>query len=382
MASKYLGLEQLTLYNEKIEETYVKKEKKTGSRTQLKVLSDNNFTDELKEKLTNMRNSFDGDYESLTTKPAIDRHILSESTTTEELGIAKTTDLPKIATTEIAGLVKPDGESIEITPEGVISMKEIDLNDYVTKDQLPKKATAAEAGIVKPDDDTITVDEDGTIKAKQQDLSGYALKDNIPTAATNDKAGIVKPDNDTITVTDDGTITAKQPDLQNYVQQDAIADMLTQAAADVRYAKKEDAATKEDLKQYAKADKVEELESSLDQKITDKIGTVYRPKGSVQFALLPLPSADTLGDVYNVEDDFVSDAKFLTSGQNYPAGTNVVVAERRGEYKYDILAGFIDLSGYVQKSTLEADYMKRSEVEAYVQEQIQAIALEQIGSLS
>ena len=382
MASKYLGLEQLTLYNEKIEETYVKKEKKTGSRTQLKVLSDNNFTDELKEKLTNMRNSFDGDYESLTTKPAIDRHILSESTTTEELGIAKTTDLPKIATTEIAGLVKPDGESIEITPEGVISMKEIDLNDYVTKDQLPKKATAAEAGIVKPDDDTITVDEDGTIKAKQQDLSGYALKDNIPTAATNDKAGIVKPDNDTITVTDDGTITAKQPDLQNYVQQDAIADMLTQAAADTRYTKKEGAVTKEDLDQYAKADKLEELESSLDQKITDKIGTVYRPKGSVQFALLPLPSADTLGDVYNVEDDFVSDAKFLTSGQNYPAGTNVVVAERRGEYKYDILAGFIDLSGYVQKSTLEADYMKRSEVEAYVQEQIQAIALEQIGSLS
>lgn len=59
-------------------------------------------------------------------------------------------------------------------------------------------ATDSLTGIVKPDGTTITINENGIISATAKE----------PDIATVDKAGIVKPDGNTITITEDGTISS------------------------------------------------------------------------------------------------------------------------------------------------------------------------------
>lgn len=95
-----------------------------------------------------------------------------------------------IATTAVAGIVKPDGTSILVKADGTISAK---LPD-------PTVAEVGTLGVVKPDGTTITIKADGTISAKQKDA----------TIATDTTPGIVKPDGTTVTIDEDGTITAKQ----------------------------------------------------------------------------------------------------------------------------------------------------------------------------
>ena len=85
-------------------------------------------------------------------------------------------------------------------------------------------------------------------------------------------------------------------------------------------------------------------------KINAKISAVYKPAGSVAFAELPSLSESILGNVYNVTDAFTTTANFVEgAGNKYPKGTNVVVVKVGDAYKYDVLAGFVDLSGYVEK---------------------------------
>lgn len=74
------------------------------------------------------------------------------------------------------------------------------------------------------------------------------------------------------------------------------------------------------------------------------------PKKTVEFAELPSLSESILGNVYNVTDAFTTTANFVEgAGNKYPKGTNVVVVKVGDAYKYDVLAGFVDLSGYVEK---------------------------------
>lgn len=91
--------------------------------------------------------------------------------------------------------------------------------------------------------------------------------------------------------------------------------------------------------------------------INAAISAVYKPAGSVAFANLPALSADNLGKVVNVTDAFTTTANFVEgAGKAYPAGTNVVIVDASTtstpSYKYDVLAGFVDLSGYVQASQM------------------------------
>lgn len=79
----------------------------------------------------------------------------------------------------------------------------------------------------------------------------------------------------------------------------------------------------------------------------DALGGAYIAKGSTAFASLPAtPAVAQLGYVYNVTNEFTTDARFVDgTGKKYPAGTNVVVVEIDGDpktYKFDVLAGFID----------------------------------------
>lgn len=84
--------------------------------------------------------------------------------------------------------------------------------------------------------------------------------------------------------------------------------------------------------------------------INAKISAVYKPAGSVAFASLPSLGADVLGNVYNVTDAFTTTANFVEgAGSKYPKGTNVVVVKVGDAYKFDVLSGFVDLSGKVDK---------------------------------
>ena len=89
--------------------------------------------------------------------------------------------------------------------------------------------------------------------------------------------------------------------------------------------------------------------------IDGKIASVYKPAGSVAFANLPSLVSSVLGNVYNVTDSFTTTSDFVEgAGVTYPAGTNVAVVDigtaETPVYKFDVLSGFVDLSGYVPVS--------------------------------
>lgn len=81
------------------------------------------------------------------------------------------------------------------------------------------------------------------------------------------------------------------------------------------------------------------------------VSSTYKPAGSAaDVASLPALSKANLGKVVNMTAGFTSTADFVEgAGNTYPAGTNVVVVNPSGTtYKYDVLAGFVDLSSYAK----------------------------------
>lgn len=102
--------------------------------------------------------------------------------------------------------------------------------------------------------------------------------------------------------------------------------------------------------------------------LDSKLSAVYKPGGTVLFSQLPEPSATTLGYVYNLGEAFITDDRFLaTTPIPYPIGTNVVVVAVAGEpvtYKFDVLAGFVDLSDYMKTTDMVA--ITNSEIDTIV----------------
>lgn len=85
--------------------------------------------------------------------------------------------------------------------------------------------------------------------------------------------------------------------------------------------------------------------------------------------------------------NFVNRSKFTTTdsflegaGAKHPAGTNVVVVKSGEEFKYDVLAGFVDLSGYPTNETFEeglAGCVKTADLEAVTEAEILALFAEE-----
>lgn len=101
--------------------------------------------------------------------------------------------------------------------------------------------------------------------------------------------------------------------------------------------------------------KITAAKGEMQDAIDAAVSSVYTPKGSVAFASLPALSSDIVGDVYNVSDAFKTTESFVEgAGKDYPAGTNVVCVTDGDAQKWDVLAGMVDLSGYVQTSDLVA----------------------------
>lgn len=86
--------------------------------------------------------------------------------------------------------------------------------------------------------------------------------------------------------------------------------------------------------------------SQVQAAINKAIVGVYTPRGSIQFANLPQPQEGNKGYVYNVLDAFTTTAAFIEgAGHSYGAGTNVACVDAgSGSYKWDVLAGIIDLT--------------------------------------
>lgn len=94
----------------------------------------------------------------------------------------------------------------------------------------------------------------------------------------------------------------------------------------------------------------EQVEASIDAKVSG----VYRASESATLATLPALTKANLGRVSNMTESFTTTADFVEgAGITFPLGTNVVIVEALGGgYKYDVLAGFVDLSGKQGKLTV------------------------------
>ena len=100
--------------------------------------------------------------------------------------------------------------------------------------------------------------------------------------------------------------------------------------------------------------------TEVDSAIASHISSAYKAGGSKAAAEVTsaLLVADNEGIVYNVSEDFTTTADFVEgAGKKHPAGTNIVVVNTGDSttavYKFDVLAGFVDLTGYATLDDIE-----------------------------
>lgn len=199
---------------------------------------------------------------------------------------------------------------------------------------------------------TGTVDFDGT-----KDVTIETVLESVGTAGTYYK----------VTTDDKGRVTSgvtelSVADLPNEIpvaKITGLSDLATKSQTDLEtdLDKKYDAiGTAQNKADAALAS----AKSYADTKIEAQISTVYRPAGSLAPTGLvaDLLIAGNVGKVYNITGEFTTDANFVEgTGHKYPAGTNVVVinngTDEAADYKFDVLAGFIDLSEYAKTTEVE-----------------------------
>ena len=120
--------------------------------------------------------------------------------------------------------------------------------------------------------------------------------------------------------------------------------------------------------------------AQVESTVNARVSSTYRAGGSVAFAALPELSEANLGLVVNVTDTFTTTDSFLEgAGAKHPAGTNVVVVKSGEEFKYDVLAGFVDLSGCATNEAMAeglAGCVKTADLEAVTEAEILALFAE------
>lgn len=221
--------------------------------------------------------------------------------------------------------------------------KGLSTNDYTTaeKEKLANTYTKTEID----GKGFLTEHQDISGKAdKANTLSGYGITDAY-TKAEIDGKGFLTEHQDISGKADKATT------LSGYGITDAYTKTETNQEITTRISGKADKATTLSGYGITNAYTKDEVDS--------KLSSVYKPGGSFDFASLPTPSASNLGYVYSVNDAFTTDDRFLASEPvEYPIGTNVVViavsADSTTKYLFDVLAGFIDLSSYMQHTDMVA----------------------------
>lgn len=220
-----------------------------------------------------------------------------------------------------AKFVAQDAANKKYVDDQIAAIPETDLSGYYTKQEIDDKNFLTEHQDISGKADVAYVNEELAKKAnKATTLAGYGITDAYTKAETDDALG----------------------DKAN------TADVYTKDEVDGKVNVKANA-----------ADVYQKTEVYNKSEIDGKISSVYKPAGSVTFAGLPgTPAAAQSGFVYNVTDAFTTDARFVEgAGKSHPVGTNVVVvAVSESEstvYKFDVLAGFVDLSGYLESDDVQ-----------------------------
>ena len=203
---------------------------------------------------------------------------------------------------------------------------------------------------VKPD--TTTVEGLSTavesLKTTVGDANSGLVKDvaDLKTAVGNTDSGLTKEVADLKTSVADNTtnITKNAEDIATNVGN------ITKNATEI-------AAVKKDLTDNY------DTSTEVDEKIAAKISSTYKAAGSTAFAALPALSAAIEGNVYNISDEFTTDDNFVeAAGTKYPAGTNIVCIKVGEAYKWDVLAGFVDLSAYETAEAAGKKYATKTEL--------------------
>ena len=203
-------------------------------------------------------------------------------------------------------------------------------DDVYTKTEIDQKGFLTSADIQNKADKSTT-------------LAGYGITDAY-TKTEIDGKGFLTEHQDISGKAD------KANTLAGYGITDAYTQTQTDAKIDEKIANKANQSTT--LAGYGITDAYTKTE------VDSKLSSVYKPGGSILFSELPTPSADNLGFVYNLKEAFITDDRFIASTPvPYPIGTDVVVVAVPGDpttYKFDVLAGFVDLSGYMKTTDMVA----------------------------
>lgn len=214
----------------------------------------------------------------------------------------------------------------------------------------------------------LTRGEDGNLKWVKPDTTtveglSTAVK-SLQTTVGDADSGLVKDVADLKTAVGgaDSGLTKKVADLETSVSDNTAnitkntGDIATNTGNITKNAE-EIAAVKKDL-----ADNYD-TSAEVDTKIAAKISSTYKAAGSVAFAALPTLAAAIEGNVYNISDEFTTTEDFVeAAGTKYPAGTNIVCIKVGEAYKWDVLAGFVDLSAYETAEAAGAKYATKTEL--------------------
>ncbi len=117
--------------------------------------------------------------------------------------------------------------------------------------------------------------------------------------------------------------------------------------------------------------------------VNNKVSAVYKPQGSVSFSSLV---ADLLvpansGFVYNITDAFTTNENFVEGpGKSHSAGTNVVIIEQSGNYKFDVLSGTVDLTPYELSSNKVTEWSASPTDDQYPSEQLVKGSLDELDN--
>ena len=214
----------------------------------------------------------------------------------------------------------------------------------------------------------LTKGEDGNLKWVKPDtttVEGLSTAvESLKTTVGGADSGLVKDVNDLKTAVGgaDSGLTKKVADLETSVADNTTniaknAGDIATNAGNITQNAGEIAAVKKDL-----ADNYD-TSAEVDAKIAAKISSTYKAAGSVAFATLPTLAAAIEGNVYNISDEFTTTEDFVeAAGTKYPAGTNIVCIKVGEAYKWDVLAGFVDLSAYETADAAGAKYATKTEL--------------------
>ena len=310
MAKKYLDLDGLSHFKSKLDTEYV--EQVSG-----KGLSSNDYTDTEKTKLAGIDSGAEVNViESITVN-----------------GITATVSGKSASVTIPTG----DGAISQISVNGVaqtVTQGAVDITVPTQVSDLTDGAT-----VVK-DANYVHTDVNFT-SAKDTKLTGIA------TGAEVNKIDTIKVNGTT------QTITSKAVDISVPTN----TNQLTNGAGFITGISSSDVTSALGFTPYNSTNPSGyQTASEVSTAISSALSSTYKPKGSVAFANLPSLTSSNEGNVYNVTDAFTTTSDFVEgAGNSYPAGTNVVIVNTSGStYKYDVLAGFVDLSAYQLSSDLVA----------------------------